>query len=50
MRSLISWTIISHATITIFFLDGQPFTNVLGLVTKAMEVALIILLVDSSEP
>jgi hypothetical protein len=47
MRSLIRWVLIGYAAITIilyFFLDAQPFTNILGLVTKAMEIALIILL------
>lgn len=47
MRSLIRWALIAYAAITIilyFFLDSQPLTNPLGLVTKAMEIALIVLL------
>ena len=47
MRSLIRWALIAYAAITIilyFFLDSQPFTNPLGLATKAMEIALIVLL------
>jgi hypothetical protein len=47
MRPLIRWALIGYAALTFvlyFFLDPNPFTNVLGLVTKAMEVALIILL------
>ena len=47
MRSMIRWALIAYAAITIilyFFLDSQPFTNPLGLATKAMEFALIVLL------
>ena len=34
-----------------FFFDSNPFTNPLGLATKAMEVALIVLLLmDRSKP
>jgi hypothetical protein len=46
-RSLIRWALIGYTALTFvlyFFFDSNPFTNVLGLVTKAMEVALIILL------
>jgi hypothetical protein len=47
IRPLIRWALIAYAALTIilyFFFDSNPFTNVLGLVTKAMEIALIVLL------
>jgi hypothetical protein len=47
MRPLIRWALIGYAALTFvlyFFFDSDPFGNVLGLVTKAMEIALIILL------
>jgi hypothetical protein len=53
-RPLIRWALIGYTALTFvlyFFLDSNPFGNVLGLVTKAMELALIILLLmDRSEP
>ena len=54
MRPLIRWALIGYAALTFilyFFFDSNPFTNPLGLATKAMEVALIVLLLmDRSEP
>lgn len=53
MRSLIRWALIGYAAVTFilyFFLDSNPFGNVLGLATKAMEIVLIVLLLmDRSE-
>lgn len=54
MRPLIRWALIGYTALTFvlyFFIDSDPFTNVLGLATKAMEVVLIILLfMDRSDP
>ena len=54
MRPLIRWALIGYAALTFilyFFFDSNPFTNPLGLATKAMEVALIVLLLmDRSKP
>lgn len=53
MRSLIRWALIAYTAVTFilyFFLDSHPFTNTLGLATKAIELALIaLLLTDRSE-
>lgn len=47
MRSLIRWALIGYTALTFilyFFFDSAPFSNVLGLATKAMEIVMIILL------
>ena len=47
MRSLIRWALMGYTLLTFilyFFFDSNPFTNILGLATKAMEIVLIILL------
>lgn len=47
VRWLIRWALIGYTLLTFilyFFFDSNPFTNILGLATKAMEVVLIILL------
>lgn len=46
-RSLIRWAFIGYTALTIvlyFFINPDPFGSVLGLITKAIELILIILL------
>ncbi len=50
LRPLIRWALIGYTALTFvlyWFMDGDPLGNVLGLVTKGMELALIgLLLMD----